>query len=70
MSPRFLLPLLAFAAVARAQFYEPKTTAEDVAQRLFPVEAHARVLGWQHNLGRREDRRGDLRGEDRRTQDA
>jgi thiol-disulfide isomerase/thioredoxin len=46
----FLLLPLAFAATAtRAQFYEPKTSAEDPVQRLFPVEA-ARVLAWQRGL--------------------
>jgi len=49
MKPFLLLPLLAVAFTARAQFYEPKTNAEDAVQRVFPVEA-ARVLAWQRGF--------------------
>ncbi len=44
-----ILPMACLVTIAGAQFYEPKTSAEDPVQRLFPVEA-ARVLAWQRGL--------------------
>ena len=49
MKLRHVLPLLAPAVSAHAQFYAPEATSGDAVQRVFPVEA-ARVLAWLRNI--------------------
>ena len=49
MKLRHVLPLLALAVSAHAQFYVPEAASGDAVQRVFPVEA-ARVLAWLRNI--------------------